>query len=295
MKRELALAACWVVAGVSGFSATALAADAPKTIIPVFRVEFEPEDKFRSLIFTDYFPNAGAEVLGLTNSCTRSAPDGNGMVTTTVRTRVTLRSATGGPNLFSVVPAITSLPYPDPANANNQCGGSNQTEFDEGDYPNTQQLGCARDPGDPPYQGQSFDPNGDSACEQPVVGGHFGMGRATGSGDVNYIVFSDAITGTYRNAATGFNDVDAGNFAITVYNMSGVRAWTKSFGAFTSVGRLEPVLAGVGDFLNDDGEDELRVAYIEEGGGVTNFRYFYYDIDTGVKIGATVTVGVAAP
>jgi len=296
--RRLALASLTSIGALTALSAIAPAlAIEPTQIVPVFRTEFEPEDKFRHVAFAN-FPATGSEVLGLTSSCTVSAPDGNGMVKTTSKTRFFYRPATGGANVFtpSPLPTVVSLPYPDPQHPNNQCLGENQTEFDEGDFPNTENKGCPRDPEDAPYQGSSFDPNqGGDFCGGAATGGHFGVGIGTGGSSVQYVVFSDAITGTYRNATTGFSDVDFTNFAIHVYSMAGARVWTKSFPLLAGAGRLEPVLCGVGDFLNDDGEQELRLARVGETGTGAAFTYTYYDLDTGAQIGSQVTVNISNP
>jgi hypothetical protein len=279
------------VAAIAGFSSIAGAAVAPKTIVPVFRVDFEPEDKYRYFIFTDVSDSTpGQEVLALSYSCTRSAPDANGNVRTTGRARFTYRPATGGAAVFAPnpLPTVTTGPYPDPNDPDNQCGGINHTEFDEGDFQNTQQKGCPL--GEAPYQGNSFDPAGgdEGLCNAGVRAQHFMAGVAHGAESTKYLVFSDAVTGTYRNESTGFNDVDITTFAIHVYNMNGSRAWTKTFGMVNpTFGRLEPVLSGVGDFLEDNAGDELRVARIKDGS--STFYYWYYNITTGAQIGTTVS------
>ncbi len=248
------------------------------------------------MIFTNYHLGIGLEVLGFNYACTRSPPV-SGMVTTTSKVRFFLKPALGGTNVFTPSGSltVTSKPYPDPNNAANQCGGGNQTYFDTGDFPGSELLGCPRDPSDPPYSGPSFDPN-DDLCEAGLGAGNINLGVARGV-SFRRVVFSDAVNGDYQNATTSGASINFTNFSIRVYSLAGAELWTRNFAQSDAIiGYLEPVLAGVGDFLNGDGIDELRVARIRGGAsGSWIYTYTYFNIDSGFQIGSAVSFTVASP
>jgi hypothetical protein len=63
--------------------------------------------------------------------------------------------------------------------------------------------------------------------------------------------------------------------------MDGSNLWSRSFPAEDAGYAIEGQLARVGDFLNDDGDDEIRVLSTGDGG----VRYTYIDPLTGKNIG----------
>lgn len=80
-------------------------------------------------------------------------------------------------------------------------------------------------------------------------------------------------------------------YKVHVYDLSdNSLAWGKTWKLDTPAGsgedwELDVSLSGVGDFLGDDGTDELRVAQVRPT-GASNFRhrYTYYNIETGAVL-----------
>ena len=112
------------------------------------------------------------------------------------------------------------------------------------------------------------------------------------SGQNRYLVVSLAMFAWYQNQEEG--SVDIGQGAVTVYDpASGDEIWRKQWKTTTGDWELEDNLSAVGDYLNDDGNDEVRIVYSR---GLPNnaaeMKYQYFDIASGNKIKEKVfTIG----
>lgn len=221
--------------------------------------------------------------------CTVSTPDGNQKITAQLKVRISANSADGATKVFSTeVPAVsTSKPFPDPRIAAHQCGAPGVADY-HGDYEsfdgpgvtNWRTLGCPASPGNANYgKPFTFDSNSLEFCyEFPRF--NIGVGTAQKAA-TRVLLVGVGLKGVLEKPA--FEDVST--FTITAYNMNGTKRWSKGIPAVSGSGRLVASWARVGDFLDDDGNDEIRIVYIG-----STYRYVYYDVLTGAL---TKTVNVA--
>lgn len=77
--------------------------------------------------------------------------------------------------------------------------------------------------------------------------------------------------------------------------VSYAKLWRKVFKSTSSDWELEDNLSAVGDFLNDDGKDEVRIVYSRElPNHAAEMKYTYYNIKTGNQV-KEKTFNVASP
>lgn len=114
----------------------------------------------------------------------------------------------------------------------------------------------------------------DFPCEYEL-----GFGIAN-SNAARYLVTSMATLAAYSNASDGFVDISLAE--VQVWNpTTGVRIWRRAWPVQGSVWELDEGLSAVGDFLNSDGVDEVRIVDVRDRGGSIEARYRYYSIVDG--------------
>lgn len=224
--------------------------------------------------------------------CVVSPPDANNKITARLKVRISANSADGATKIFSTaVPAgATSKPFPDPRMAAHQCGAPGVADYHT-DYQsldispystNVRTLGCPAPPGNPNYgKPFTFDPNDLAFCgEFPRFNVGIGIAQKAAT---RVLLVGLGLKGVLEKPA--FEDVST--FTITAYNMDGTKRWSKVIPASSggSDNRLFASWARVGDFLDDDGDDVIRIVYPG-----STYRYVYYDVLTGALI---KTVNVA--
>jgi hypothetical protein len=244
-------------------------------------------------VFLDVDPlKPGVELFGISMNCSRTDPV-DGKISTVVRTRVRSYAADGSGEFLQLNPPlqVTSGAYPDLNDPQFQCNGANQTIY-ETEF----RQGCAVGEAGFPINGPgSFDPNeGDGPsglCGIFPEDFLFGFGIAN-AGEARFLVLGDGVRGEWRNDV---EDGDASAYEIGVYDTAGSRIWRRRFlGRDVSNFVLLPEVSGVADFLGS-GADVLRVGRIREEDNGNRFKYEYFDIATGSKIGSNIVFFVPAP
>lgn len=216
--------------------------------------------------------------------CTVSLPDASNKITAQLKVRVTANSADGATKVFStaVPAAATSKPFPDPRIAANQCGApavaDYHTDYETLDVSpyntNVRTLGCPAPPGHAFYgRPFTFDPSNMDFCGE-FPRGYGGIGIAQKNA-TRVLLIGVGLKGVLEKPA--FEDVST--FTITAFNMDGSKRWSKAIPAVSGGGRIFASWARVGDFLDDDGNDEIRIVYPG-----STYRYVYYDVLTGALI-----------
>ena len=242
------------------------------------------------LIFSSYEAAGGPKLIGGADTTNTLPGSTEGMLKCEGKVRIVVRPAAGGAPLFVTNPVtkVTSLQFPDPTLSANQCGGINHTNYESND----EFHGCPS-PGFENCFGACFDPNVEDICEDIIEPDDIsGGGMAQGSSDKLVVIGSQVVAEYFQNDT----DNDVSVYAIQVYSQTGTRLWYKTFNGTASDGfELLADLSGVGDFLNNDGVDELRIARDKEFPNVWKHKYQYYDIDTGLQIGNAITFDVTKP
>ena len=159
-------------------------------------------------------------------------------------------------NLGSFRPSVATMPYPDPSTA---VGTSYSCEDDgvfRGANPNSEPFPC------------DYDVN--------VGIANFGATR--------YLVTSLALYAAYQNSTEGY--VDISRAAVFVWDpVTHAESWHKAWAVTSGGWELVDGLCAVGDFLDSDGADEVRIAYSRDGAnGKVVMKYDYYDISTGNEV-----------
>lgn len=236
------------------------------------------------IIAADLFPaTPGREAIGLGDNCVVSAPDEAGKITATYRLNLVVKPAAGGANLFTTAPPIlvTTSKFPDPRLAQFQCNAGTQTDYGiDGDGDD---LGVAAPEGaNCNGPNQRFDP-AQELCDGYPYMFRIGFGRAE-AGAADVIVVGSAAEGEYRNS---LEEQDIGSYAISGYDTNGTRLYSIVFKRVAQDLFLEPDLAMVGDFLDSDGIDEIRIGRIGHSATSNLFKYSYYNVLTGALISST--------
>lgn len=270
--------ACLAVAGPA-------AAEAPRAEVPLWTaspIGLPPADIDPA--------RPGVEIVSIARSCTVATPDANGMISVTRQLKIKVYSADGtqvvmAPTTANVVK--TGL-FPDPRLARFQCFGANVTNY-RAQFPGAEADDLTQGHGVPVGNGgfnnacapHTFEAQFALCDEMPVSS--FGVVVAK-VGAERFVLVSQALNLQYHNNLSA-DDVNASGFSITAYALTGAQVWTRRFSATTSDGySFIGNLARVGDFLNTDGSDEIRLVL----GGPGGLRYLYVNPKTGVNI-TTVT------
>jgi hypothetical protein len=228
----------------------------------------------------------GVELLSLAEACQVNGPDGDGLVTVSKLLKIKLYSADGSQVVMAPSKAgqVTSGAFPDPRLARFQCGGANVTNY------RAQFAGADADkmtnghgvPVGPGHFNDACAPHTFEAAyalcdELPVTTRGLAVARV---GATRVLLLGQAMNLQWHNNVANA-DVNASGFSVTAFAMDGSSLWNRSFPAEEGGYGIEGQLARVGDFLNDDGNDEIRVLSTGDGG----VRYTYIDPLTGKNIG----------
>jgi hypothetical protein len=200
-------------------------------------------------------------------------------------------SSQGTSNLASVVSTVQSGPYPDPYAARFQCDGADRTRYcdDESCFDFEDEDGCTN-PGNHEDPTDGYGPSGLCGIfpAEPYVG--FGIANASGA---RYLVVGNGLRGKYNNNLDGEKDVS--QYRVSVYPQTGGAALaTRGVAGQTSSGELAIEASAVGDFLGDDGTDEVRILRVRETATGTTFSWIYFGIPNLNEI-ARQTVSTTAP
>ncbi len=228
----------------------ASAVEPPSAVIPLFNEDQQVELSGIDISAT----NPGIETVGASDGFQVSPyPPDPVRLRSRLRLRIQINRSSDNMSHASILPFVFTRPYPDPATA------TNTSYFCEDD-------GAERfaDPENEPYP-CDFDVN---------------VGIAT-AGQQRFLVASLATYAGYENQTTGF--VDIGAASVEAFDPeTGQSLWRRIFNVFSGVWQLEDALSAVGDFLNGDGNDELRVVFARElSSGSIEWRYLYYNIVNG--------------
>ena len=197
--------------------------------------------------------NAGIEAVGGSEGFQVSAyPPDPTRLRTRLRQRLEVRRSSDNVSLYSILPFVFTRPYPDPTNTNTEYFCEDDGFF-RGVDPENEEYPC------------DYDLN---------------VGIAT-AGQQRYLIASIAVYAGYENQTLG--EVNIGAASVEAYDPeTGQSLWRRIFNAFSGVWELEPSLSAVGDFLNGDGNDEMRVVFVRElNSGAIEWRYIYYNITNG--------------
>jgi hypothetical protein len=228
----------------------------------------------------------GVELLSLAEACQVNGPDGDGLVTVGKLLKIKVYSADGSQVVMAPSKAslVTSGAFPDPRLARFQCGGANVTNY------RAQFAGADADkmtnghgvPVGPGHFNDACAPHAFEAvyalCDElPITTRGLVVARSGGN---RVLLLGQAMNLQWHNNVANA-DVNASGFTVTAFAMDGSNLWSRSFPAEDAGYAIEGQLARVGDFLNDDGDDEIRVLSTGDGG----VRYTYIDPLTGKNIG----------
>lgn len=272
-----------------GLSASVLAAEKAKNGFRIWSNSSGDQGPPNSdnLLSMDWDPAvAGLEIVGGTEKTTHTAPDTAHKVMTVYTQRFVIKNVDATADFFvpATLPLVRSLAYPNPMDAQFQCGGLHETSYEiDHDW-----LGCPS-PGHINCPGSCWDPSQES--DRFPQSNAFGIGMANSGTSTRALVFGNQLAGRYHNDIDG--DVDIGTFGVTVYSTAGVMLWTKTFKSDDAGFRLEPLLSGVaGHHLASF--DQLRVGAILKGDINQTFRYQFYSILNG-KLASTSSVVIDNP
>jgi len=227
----------------------------PEPVIPVFN-----EDLMTNLAGIDLSTNAGIEAVGGNQSLVILDLANPSLVKSRLKFQLRARSSANNALLLNLNLFVDTRPYPDPESA---VGTSYFCEDD----------GSIR----------GVDPTSEFfPCDYDV---NIGIANA---GATRYLVTSLGVYSWYENIAAG--SVDIGQASVWVWDpATGAELWHDTWVSTRGEWELDAYgLSAVGDFLNADGVDELRVAYSRElNNNRLQMEYRYYDIATGNEISAS--------
>ena len=229
----------------------------------------------------------GVELLSLAAACQVNGPDGDGLVTVGRLLKIKVYSADGSDVVLAPPKAslVTSGAFPDPRLARFQCGGANVTNY-RAQFAGADADKMTNGHGVPVAPGHFNDACAPHAFESayalcdelPMATAGFAVARSGGS---RVLLLGQAMNLQWHNNVANA-DVNASGFSITAFALDGTTLWSRSFGGQDDAGYgMEGQLARVGDFLYDDGNDEIRLVSSGDGG----VRYTYIDPLTGKNIG----------
>ena len=234
-------------------SRTAFAVEAPKPVITLFNT-------INIQVFAagiDISSKSGIEALGFAEVTNSNLPVTNpDKRKSRTKFKIKVKRSTNNSNLGSFVAYVDTKSYPDP-----------YTAVDTQYY-------CE-------VEGEVF--NVDPKIEDFPCDFELNLGIAN-SGTTRYLVMSLAVFAWYQNVAEG--TVDIGQASVTIFDPeSYTKLWRKTWKNTAGDWDLEDNQSAVGDYLNADGIDEVRIVYSR---GLPNnaaeMKFTYYDIATGSKI-----------
>jgi hypothetical protein len=284
MQRVIKLLVLLLLSGAA--ACPALAVEPAKSYIRLWNLQGNGDltGQTENFLSLDIVPGtAGLELVGAATKDVPSSRDANHYISFTETARFEARAVNGGAVVFSpkTLPSVTSAKFPDPTDAQFQCGGKHETHYSP-HYHGGGNAPCPCSPNN----------NNQQSCFTPGFDqfpGTFNVGLGIGNvGTKRVFVFGNAVTGSYWNNQSN-KTVDITNFIVSVYDLSGNRLWFKSFAATTAQGQLEPVLCGVAAF-HTTGTDEVRIAYVND----NKFTYQFYNLLTGA-LTSTVAFTTANP
>ena len=260
MNNSLILRAIILFGGLSSFSA--LAVESPKPVIPLFN-----EYLATNVAGIDMPGSTNIEAVGVNQRLViRTFAD-----PTVVRSRMKIRlevqdpDSVVAPQIFEAY--VDTKPYPNPDTA----VGTNYACEDDGYV-----VGV-----DPKAE--------DYPCDYDL-----NVGIAN-DGATQYGVISLAVYSWYANSTDGQVDISRGS--VTVFNLtSGGDPCRGEWDVTDGVWTLEDGLSAVGDYLGNDGTDEIRIVYSRvRDNGKVEMKYTYYDISTCGQIGDVQQFKVGLP
>lgn len=235
----------------------------------------------------------GVEAITGNETCTVSATDGDGMISITRQLKIKVYAADGSQVVFAPKAGntVTSGKFPDPRMKQFQCGGPTLTSYrtatDRGFFSTFKQ-------GAIPFGPQSLnngcpnafwvnDVNDDLLCDE-MPPGSAGVAVAK-VGAERVVLVGQMVDMTYWNNIKN-DDTNVSAYSLSAYRLNGTLRWTKQFSARDAYGyEYAGDRERVGDFLNDDGDDEIRL--MAEG---DKTKYYYLDPLTGKPL-KTVLIG----
>ena len=230
----------------------AWAVEAPKPVIPLF-----DELLMTDVSGIDITTDAGIEAPGGNDRFTvRTDPADATRVISRLRFKLVARSSADNSLLETFIPTLDTRSYPDP----NTAAGTTYFCDDDGFF-------------------RVADPTSeDFPCDHDV-----NIGVAN-SGATRYLVTALALYVAYANAADGL--VNLSRATVYVWNpVNGNQLWRRNFNVTSGPWELVPALSAVGDFLDGDGVDEVRIAYQRDlSNNRIQMRYTYYAIANGNEI-----------
>lgn len=239
----------------------------------------------------------GLELPTIASSCTVSAADATGMVSVTRQLKVKIYATDGTTVVMAPTTSNTvrTGKFPDPRWARYQCNGANVTNyragFGGGDADDLNQ-GYGVPVGSAGFNNacapHTFEAAAALCDEMPLS--TFGLGVAKVAGE-RIVLLAQAVSLEYHNNLSA-DDVSGSGYSVTAYALAGAQLWSRSFPAVSTDGyRYIGNLARVGDFLDSDGSDEIRLVSEGEGG----LRYLYINPRTGANIRSVTPVPPTLP
>ena len=270
MRRFTLASLVWTLGAMplAGLHTSAIAIEPTRDVFGLWEFENDGFPSARAVSGIDFFPaEPGIEMLGLNDSLSTSSPNGSGNVKTIGKALFVVRNADSGTVVAEYMATTESGLYPDPSGS----AGASTTYL------------CG-------FELLPVDPTQDEfPCEEL-----FGFGAAN-VGSTRLFIVGNSFTGFYSNPTDGF--VDVSRFRVQAFNLrNGNLRWSKTYRLVDSAGwEIEPTLSAVGDFLNDDGDDEVRIVQTRERpNGNHEFHYRYFDAKFGALIKST-TFAVPRP
>lgn len=231
------------------FAITAHAVEPFQPVIPLFGERFTP-----SYAGFDLDPlRVGVETVGVSEALVVQ-PRGGGFVRSEFRLRLRFKDASTNSQVANFFPLVRTENYPDPVTA---VGVTYYCYDQEG------------------FDGFSVDPQTeDFPCDY-----EFNLGIANDL-QSRYLVAGLA---TYAGYIDGSGETDVSGAAVEVFDpATGSRIWRQQFPVLDGDFFLVDALSGVGDYLGNDGIDEIRIVWERElGNGENRWRYRYYQISNG--------------
>lgn len=234
----------------------------------------------------------GVETITMSGGCTASAPDAQGLLNVTGKLKVKAYSADGLTTVFAPTSwnTVTSGKFPDPRLTQFQCGGAHATNYraasDSDDADSlVQGSGVPLGPQSSPANcAHTFYADYALCDELPMRS--LGLSVAKVGAERIVLVGQKFNVSYWNNIVNG--DTNASGYSLSAYSLNGTLLWSKTFKAADSAGfEYNGAQDRLGDFLNDDGNDEIRL--VAEG---NKFKYIYINPKTGQII---LTALVAAP
>ena len=249
MKKNAILKAIVLLGGLWSFSA--LAVESPKPVIPLFN-----EYLATNVAGIDLQTDAGIEAIGGNDSVEVLSTSDPDKLKSRLHFKLKAKDSADNSDAGVFDAFVDTLAYPDPDTAVN----TNYACEDDGYI-----VGV-----DPTLD--------DYPCDYDVNAG------IANDGATRYFVIGLGVYAWYQNAADG--QVDIGRVSVTVLNPgSGDTEWRGVWYVTDQNWSLEAGLSAVGDFLYDDGTDEVRIVYSRDlPDGRVEMKYSYFEIATGDPI-----------